>query len=448
MTTLDPITETPASDVALERYATFSAKAPSAEWLKPLRQRALARFLELGFPTTRLENWRNTNVSAIAKTQFELSEAARVVDETVAGANAIRRSAEGSRIVFIDGHYAESLSSVSKDDGVIVTSLATAVNEHRDLVEPRLGSAASFEGHAFAALNAAMLEDGAFVYIPDGVAVSGPIHLLFVSTRQEGPRIANVRNLIVAGENSQVKIIERYEGSSESSRLTLSGTEVLLGAASVVELYKVQQEPDDAFHISTLHVRHERDSRFTHSSISLGAAIARNDLFVELGGEGAGCVLDGLYIVEGSQHVDHHTEIDHAKPHCDSVELYKGVLDGRSRGVFDGRIVVRKDAQKTNSAQTNNNLILSELAIIDTKPQLEIYADDVKCTHGSTIGQLDEEAMFYLRSRGIDRNDARNLLIYAFASEVVGRIRVKALREELQGVLLERLPGDGSGAAL
>lgn len=444
MTTLDPITEP--SVPALARFTPLVEGAPGPGWLRPFRQRALERFQQLGFPTTRLENWRNTSVSAIAKTPFTLPDSPGPADDAVENANALRRSSGGIRLVFVDGRYSKGLSSVrGANDGVIITSLASALDQHRDLVEPRLGSAAVYEDHAFAALNAALVDDGAFVYIPDGVAVSAPIHLLFLSTRAGGARIANVRNLIVAGENSQAKIIERYEGASEPSRLTLSGTEVLLGPASVVELYKVQQEPDDAFHVSTLHVRQETGSRFTSSSISFGAQLARNDIFIELGGEGSGCVLDGLYAVRGSQHVDHHTEIDHAKPHCDSVELYKGVLDGRSRGVFDGRIVVRKDAQKTNSAQTNNNLILSELATVDTKPQLEIYADDVKCTHGSTIGQIDEEAMFYLRSRGIGTEDARSLLIYAFASEVVERIRVRELREELQSTLLERLPGMSSG---
>ncbi len=444
MTTANTIETLEQPETATSRYAQLAESVDSVDWVGPLRAHALSRFQELGFPTTRMEDWRNTSVAAVAQTEFSLADAGS------SHANLPQLSGEAAnRLVFVNGFFSRTLSSTADlPEGVICIGMAEALTRHRDLIEPHLGRYADVESHAFSALNMALLQDGVFLYLPDGTVVSDPIHLQFLSTRAEAPAIANIRNLIIAGASAQARIVERYEGGAEASRLTLVVTEVVSGTNSVIELYKLQSEADDAFHFSTLRVDQQRDSRFTASSISFGAALARNDLFIHLGGEGSGCVLDGLYVVGGTQHVDHHTTIDHAQPHCDSVELYKGVLDGRSRGVFDGRIIVRKDAQKTNSAQTNNNLILSESAIIDTKPQLEIYADDVKCTHGSTIGQLDQEAMFYLRSRGISVEDARNLMIYAFASEVVQRIRVKDLREELEATLLEKLPGqDRSGVS-
>jgi Fe-S cluster assembly protein SufD len=328
-------------------------------------------------------------------------------------------------------------------------SLATALNSDSALVEPHLARHAGYQDHPFVALNTAFLQDGAFVSIPRGKAVERPIHLLFVSThdRRGTATVSHPRNLILAGDDSQAMVIESYIGLNNALYFTNAVTEIVAGENAVVAHYKLQRESEEAFHISTVQASLSHNSNFSSHSIDLGGALVRNDVNAVLDGKGIECTLDGLYMVAGRQHVDNHTRIDHVKPHCSSRELYKGVLGGRSKGVFNGKIYVHKDAQKTDAKQTNKNLLLSEDAVINTKPQLEIYADDVKCTHGTTIGQLDQEAIFYLRSRGIDLEAARGLLTYAFASEMIGRIKVEPVRAQLETLLLTRLP-EGSQPAM
>jgi Fe-S cluster assembly protein SufD len=380
----------------------------------------------------------------------------------------------------VNGRYSPALSSFgSLPDGVKAGSLATALNADPAAVEPHLARHAGYHDHPFVALNTAFIQDGAFVSIPKGRVVERPIHLLFVSTtsfggahdrpasilRQDSGQaqlsagfdpstrlraglaqdrrgkaiVSHPRNLILAGDDSQAMIIESYVGLNNALYFTNVVTEIVAGDNAVVAHYKLQRESEEAFHISTVQVSLSHNSNFSSHSIDLGGALVRNDVNAVLDGQGIECVLDGLYMVAGRQHVDNHTRIDHVKPHCSSRELYKGVLGGRSRGVFNGKIYVHKDAQKTDAKQTNKNLLLSEDAVINTKPQLEIYADDVKCTHGTTIGQLDQEAIFYLRSRGIDLEAARGLLTYAFASEMIGRIKVEPVRAQLEHLLLARL---------
>ena len=444
------VTSSKELDTYLSDFELFekngATKGPS--WIHQIRKAAISRFSELGFPTTRLEEWKYTNVAPIAKTRFKRAEC----EVNGLMAEALARATLGesacAQLVFVNGHFSRELSSLrSLPEGVKAGSLAAAWGSDPASIEPHLARHASYHDHAFVALNSAFMKDGAFVYVPKGKVVELPIHLLFFSTAPVGlaherPGTAVVsypRNLIVADDGSQAMIVESYVGVGTNVYLTNTVTEIVGGKNAVIDYYKLQRESEEAFHIATVQAHLDRSSNFSSHSIDLGGALVRNDLNATLDGEGIECTLDGLYMVTGRQHVDNHTRIDHVKPHCSSRELYKGLLDGKSRGVFNGKIYVHKAAQKTDAKQTNKNLLLSEGATINTKPQLEIYADDVKCTHGSTIGQLDQDAVFYLRSRGLDLATARNLLTYAFASEMVGRIKVEPVRAQIENLLVTRL---------
>ena len=302
---------------------------------------------------------------------------------------------------------------------------------------------ARFQSHAFVALNTAALEDGAFISIPRNAVVDEPIHLLFVSTATEHPTVSHPRTLILAGENSQATIVETYVGPEGDVYFTNAVTEVVCAENAVIDHYKVQRESLAAFHIATMQVQLARSSNFTSHSIGLGGRLVRNDANAVLGGEGGECTLNGVYLANGRQLMDNHTAIDHAMPHCNSHEVYKGIIDGHARGVFNGKIFVRPDAQKTDAKQTNQTLLLSPDAQIHTKPQLEIFADDVRCTHGATIGQFSADALFYLRARGINKDDARALLTYAFASDIVSRIKVEPIRAQLDHALLSERALEG-----
>lgn len=412
----------------------------AASWVHQLRKAAIARFAELGFPTTRHEEWKYTAVAPIAKVPFT-----RVGDDRpMFLSGALERFSfglsAGARLVFVNGHYSRKLSSLeSLPSGVRVGSLAAALTADRELIEPHLAGHARYQDHAFVALNTAFIEDGAFLYVSPGKVVGDPIHLLFISTAPGTAPASYPRNLIVAGNNSQVRIVETYVGVGKHVSFTNAVTEIVVGENAAIDHYTLQRESEEAFHIATLQVHQARSSTFASHSLAVGGALVRNDVNVVLDGEGSECTLNGLYMVTGQQHVDHHTRIDHARPHCLSRQLYKGVLDGKARGVFNGKIVVHPPAQKTDARQTNKNLLLSGDALIDTKPQLEINNNDVKCTHGSTIGRLDEDSIFYLRSRGIGLEAARSLLTYAFASEIINRIKVEPLRAKLENLVVTRL---------
>jgi Fe-S cluster assembly protein SufD len=319
-----------------------------------------------------------------------------------------------------------------------VRSLGETIVHTPDQLEGRLGKIVDEDAHPFAALNTAFLDDGAYVTLRAGTVLDLPLHLLFVSA--DGG-VTHPRVLVIAGENSQATIIEQYAAIGDHVYFNNAITEVVASEGAFIEHYKLQQEGMKGFHIAGLHVRQEKDSRFVSHSISLGGALVRNDITALLSATGGECTLNGLYLAAGRQHVDYHTLIDHASAHATSREFYKGVLDGRAHGVFNGRVIVRQDAQKTDAQQTNKNLLLSVDAEIDTKPQLEIYADDVKCAHGATVGQLSEDAVYYLRSRGIDSATARSLLTYAFADEIIRHIRLAPMRSHLEQLLLARLPG-------
>jgi len=412
-------------------------------WLLPARKEAISHFARLGFPTTKHEEWKYTSVAPIVQIPFAPAPYA----QKGFSAEALERIPFGtvaaSRLVFVNGYYAPELfREGSVPAGLRIQSLAAALDGDRDRVEPHLARYASFRDRPFVALNTAFLRDGAFVYVPKGKVVSEPIHLLYVSTGPEASTVSYPRNLILVSDDSQVTIVESYVGWEKGIYFTNAVTELLAGENAVVDYTKLQQESGGAFHIATLQAHLGRHSSFVSHSIDLGSALARNDLNVVLDGEGSECTLNGLYLLADQQHVDNHTRIDHVKPHCTSRELYKGVLDGRARGVFNGKIIVHPSAPKTDAKQTNKNLLLSGEALVDTKPQLEIFNNDVRCTHGSTIGQVDQDAIFYLRSRGLELEAARSLLTYAFATEVTERIRIEAIRTELDHLLMTRFQGD------
>jgi len=404
------------------------------EWLVEIRRDAMERLTEIGFPTMRQEEWKYTNVAPILKTAF--------VSAPEEGPRRVEEPREGTQLVFINGRHAPDLSSTPRD-GVQVGSLRHLLTAEPELARPHLARIAR-DGNAFAAANAAFLEDGAFVRIPKGAAVPEPIHLVFLSEPVFGPTMSHIRNLIVSEPGSQASVVETYIGTAGELYFTNAVTEVALGDGAILDHYKLERESTSAYHVATMEVLQERDSRLTSHSMTFGGALVRNDLNVRLAAEGADCTLNGLFVGSGNQHLDNHTLIDHAKPHGTSRELYKGIMDGKSRGVFHGKIIVRPDAQKTDAMQTNKNLLLSREALVNSTPALEIFADDVKCRHGSTIGQLDAGALFYLRSRGIGEREARDLLVYAFASDVSSRIRIAPLRALVEEHLGLRLPGGGA----
>lgn len=425
-----------------DMFAHASKNLPGSgeAWIQQLRENALTRFAEQGFPTRRDEDWKYTNVAPIQKSVFKLPDK---------GLNGVGheqldqflfRDLLCHKLVFVNGHYSQALSSLGTlPDGVNVGSLAQTLADRPDVLRPFVGQYASTDKYGFAALNTAFLSDGAYVRVPADTTVPAPIHILFVSTGNGEEILAQPRNLIVAEKNSQATIIESYVSLTETRYLTNAVTEVVAAENCAIEHCKLGQESLKAFHIGGLYVQQQANSRFTSHNVTLGGALVRNDIQVSFAAEGAECVLNGLYLVTGRQHVDNHTDIDHAQPHCTSREFYRGVLDGRARAVFNGRIIVRQDAQHTDAQQENKNLLLSPDAEIDTKPQLEIYADDVKCAHGATVGQLDENAVYYLRSRGIDEQDARSVLTYAFADDVLRRIGINPIRTYVEEKLAVRL---------
>lgn len=423
------------SHALLARWAQELARNGSS-WTQQVRQAAASRFATLGFPTTREEAWKYTNVAPIAKIPFTLAgdERAGVTDAVLARASCGPMA--GHRLVFVNSQYAPELSALQPlPAGVIVGSLAAALSAHRSRVEPHLARYASFQNHAFVALNTACMQDGAFISIPPGTIVEAPIHLLFVSTAPGQATVSYPRNLIVVDRGGQATLVESYVGAAPEVYLTNAVTEIVAGEDAVIDHYRLQQESTAAFHMALLQVHQERSSTVTSHAMALGGALVRNEVNAVLDGAGSACTLNGLFMAAGQQHVDNQTRIDHVQPYCTSRELYKGVLDGKGRGVFNGTIYVHKAAQKTNAKQTNKNLLLSPEAWIDTKPQLEIYNNDVQCGHGSTIGRLDEEALFYLRTRGIGLEEARSLLTYAFASEMLSQITIEPMRDALHEAL-------------
>lgn len=430
----------PANDVRLgyhEDFRRLGAALPGAglPWLREQRAEAFERFMEQGFPTLKHEDWKYTDARPIAARRFAPATGGASLDP-----QAIAPYAWSShQLVFVDGRYAPALSRPgSLSHGVRLLSLAAALDEEPQMLEPWLGREAAPARHGFEALNAAFLQDGAVVRIGRGVTLEAPIHLLFLASG--APESAVYwRNLIVAEAGSRATVIETYASLDGAAHLTNAITEVALESNAALEHYRLGRESDTAYHIGGTRARLARDSRYASHVVTLGARLARHELDAVLDAEGAECLLNGFYATRGQQHVDNHTRIEHRAPHGTSREWYKGVLDDRSRAVFSGRIVVHPQAQRTDAEQANHHLLLSRDAEADSRPQLEIYANDVKCAHGATAGQLDEDALFYLRSRGLDESRARGLLVYAFAADVLARMRFAPLRQALAQQLAGRL---------
>ncbi len=417
----------------LEKTRRADEPAP----LHRLRESAMSRFTELGFPTPRDEEWRFTNITPLTQISFQPARPSVPQQLTALKLDRLTYGAwDCYRLVFVNGAFTSELSILPAEQALQARSLRSAIDEETQALEPYLAKYADYEDHAFVALNTAFFDDGAFVRIPRNQVVDKPIHLVFVSVPGGEPTMGHPRTLIVAGVNSQATIVESYISLGNDSAFTNAVAEIVLEENAGIDHYKIQRENSRTFHVATLQVQQGRSSRFSSHSITTGGTLSRNDVNAVLDAEGCECTLNGLYMAIDKQLIDNHTRIDHAKPHCTSHELYKGILDGQARGVFNGKIYVHEDAQKTDAKQTNKTLLLSEDAVINTKPQLEIFADDVKCTHGAAVGQLAEEAIFYLRSRGIGREDARSLLTFAFANDIIGRIKVEPIRAHFEEVLL------------
>jgi len=431
---------------SIEAYREDFEKQPSGPaWLDDLRRKGITRFEALGYPTTKNEDWHFTSVGPIAEHTF------RVPTQHSANAIGLKAAdlerfgfgqADWHRLVFINGLFDESLSSFEDPTDVVhVGSLAEAIKSGEPAVEQHLGKVAKFEQAAFTALNTAFVADGAFIQLANDAVVEQPIHLVFISA---GEGASHPRNLIVAGRHARAAIIESYVSLRDSEYFTNPVTEIVVGEGAHIDHYKLQRESELAFHVGTVQAREARDSQLHSFSFAIGGALARSNVYTTLDGNAATCTLNGLYLTDGRQHIDNQTSIEHIAPNCPSHEVYKGVLDGRSHGVFNGKVYVHPEAQKTDGKQSNNNLLLSPSARVDTKPQLEIFADDVKCTHGATVGRLDEVAMFYLNSRGIGRERARTLLTYAFAADVLETIELEPLKKELEKMVLARFTDSGT----
>ena len=431
------ITATQQLESYLENFNEFEKLAAGHDlpWLRKLRQDAFARFCEAGFPNTHDEDWRFTNVSAIAQTAFRLTRnrRTRLSQEEL---EPYQVAGVACQLVFVNGHFARELSVLGKlPNGVKVSSLAGEISSNCEAIEQHLGRYLDIRRDAFCALNAAFVEDGAFVHIPRATLVEEPIYLLFVSTADDAPSMSHPRNLIVAEEDSQATFVEDYVSLDGGAVFCNTVTELVAGDHSVLSHYMIEREHKEAFNISTLRIQQGRSTNVLSHSVLLGGTLVRNNVHPVLAGEGGECLINGLFIGNGRQHLDNYMLVEHASPRCGSRQFYNGILDGHAHGVFHGRIIVHKDAQKTDAKQTNRNLLLSDDAQIDTKPQLEIYADDVKCTHGATIGQIEGDALFYLRSRGIDEVSARKLLLFAFASECLDRMKQGPVRKHVEGLI-------------
>ncbi len=435
------ITATEQLETYLETFGDFQKTAPGREvgWLRKLREDAFTRFCETGFPTTHDEDWRFTNVAPIAKTPWQLPIGAATVSREELAPYDLPGAV--CRLVFVNGRFARELSSPLDALGVRANGLADELVTNPAALEAHLGRYLNTQRDAFAALNTAFLNDGGFIHIRKSVVLERPIHLLFVSTQPRAPQMTHPRNLIVAEDQSQIAIVEDYVSLSGGVAFCNTATELVAGESAVVSHYMLEREHTDTFNVSTLRIQQGRSANVSTHSILLGGGLVRNNVHPVLAGEGGECLINGLFIGAGKQHLDNYMLVEHAQPHCESRQFYNGILDGKSHGVFHGRIIVHKDAQKTDAKQTNRNLLLSDDAQIDTKPQLEIYADDVKCTHGATIGQIDESALFYLRSRGIDEQGARKLLLLAFANECLDRMKEEPVRRYLEGLINRHLFG-------
>ena len=409
-------------------------------WVDERRAQASAQFAKAGFPTMRQEEWRFTNVAPIAASNFPLATgaprhaAALVAGVTVPGA---------VRLAIVNGQFAAGLSDLGAlPKGIRIAGLRDGARDATDGLEQHLAKVFSIDAHPFAALNTAFLDDGVAIIVTGGVVVDTPVHIVVVTSGDGTPVVAHPRVLVIAGANSRVGIAQTFIGAAGDVYFNNAVTEVVVGEGAIVELYTDQRESEKAFHVANIQAHVAAKGVFASHAFSTGARIMRHDIGVGLKGEGADCTMNGVYLADGDRLMDTHTSLDHAVPHCTSHEIYKGILAGKAKAVFNGRIIVRMDAQKTDARQTNRALLLSDEATINSNPQLEIFADDVKCTHGAAVGQLDEEAMFYLQARGLTRTEARDMLLHAFAGEVIEGLKIPALRGQIEATLFSALERD------
>jgi Fe-S cluster assembly protein SufD len=429
-------------DWYLSNFESFEKKlnGESKSYLHQVRKDALLEFERENFPTLRNEEWKYTDVAPIISNNF-----APAVNMAVPfiSKNSIQKylfnGFDYHLVVFINGIYSEELSEVNElPEGVVIGSLNKIYKTNPQLINQHINKASKIE-NAFNALNTAYAYDGLIAIIPEGKVVEKPIQVLYLSNSEVEDVLSVPRNLILAAKNSQVTFIANYYGTGSKKYFDNIVTEVYLGESAIVDLFKIQNEKDDSYHIEKVQAVQKKNSIFNHYNINFGGSIVRNDINSLIDGENIETHFYGLYLARGNQHVDNHTFADHAKPNCMSNELYKGILDDNAKGVFNGKIIVRKDAQKTNAYQSNKTILLSKTAKIDTKPQLEIFADDVKCSHGATVGQLDDESEFYIRSRGVPQELAKSMLIRAFANDVLEKIKIEPLREQLNHMIFQHL---------
>ena len=427
-------------ELIISRFGDFvkSLNGSSPILLNSIRNEALESFSRIKLPTTKDEEWRFTNISPLLKYNFNpVVEKHEITAKEIAHFHL--KDSFKNQIVFVDGIYSAGLSVFNGLDKIIkIENLSVAFKANNELFLKHFNKYAAFQENVFTTLNTAYAKDGAFIYIPENKSIEEPILVLFISTSSNDQPLIQPRNLFIAGANSKATIIEHYVSLENNIYFTNAVTEIVVGENATLNHIKIQEESRSSFHISRTEIDQERNSNYESASISFGAEISREDISSRFNGEGGECTLNGLYLTDGTQLHDTHTMIDHAKPYCNSHEHFKGILDGKSRGVFNGKVMVRPNAQKTNAFQENNNIILSNEALVNTKPQLEIFADDVKCSHGATIGQLDDESMFYLKSRGIGEETARTILIHAFASDVVKSIKVDSIKKYLEDILDNR----------
>ena len=427
--------------------AAFRTLAPTVAWLELVRGSAMERFEQLGFPTVADEEWKYTNLATPAKESFTPAAAGEEISGDFSRFGYPETAT--AHVVLVNGFLREDLSVKTGLENVVVTDLFSAGTDARynKIVRKYLARSAGYANNGLTALNTAFLQSGVFIWIPKNVELETPIQLTFVA---DSPRQSNAQSnaqssanfprvLIVADENSSATVIENFVSSGDSRYFTNAIAEIVVKDGARLEHYRLQRDSKDAFHVSTTSAELGRASRYDTTSINLGAQLARHDVSVVMDHEGAETAVDGLYIVGSNQHSDTHSVIDHKQPHCNSHQLYKGILDGNGRAVFNGKIFVREGAQKTDAQQTNKNLLLSDKARVDTKPQLEIFADDVKCAHGAAVGQIDPEELFYLETRGIGPELGRNLLTYGFAEEVIGKIKIESIRSQLDQIVLRQL---------
>jgi Fe-S cluster assembly protein SufD len=425
----------------VERFARISRNggAIAPDWLTPVRNAALERFVQLGLPTTKNEDWHFTSVQPIANAELTIAEpqtGAITRDDVLRLQSGAR---DWPQIVMVNGVFSAELSSIGTlPAGVTITPMTDVLRERRALPAEFLARVADYQRHTFTALNTAFLREGVYIHASAGSESATPVRILHIADRNATGQVLNPRHLILADANTRLTVVESYAGAAGVQYFTNAVTEIVSREGASVSHFRLQREGTNAFHVGTVEAQQARDSHFISFSFASGARLSRMNIYTLLDGPGCGATLNGLYMVDGQQHVDHQTRIEHAQPNCYSREVYKGILDGESHGVFNGKVYVHPVAQKTDGKQSNNNLLLSEKAHVDTKPQLEIFADDVKCTHGATVGRIDEVALFYMKSRGLNARMARDLLTYAFAAEVLEQIGLEELRDELEALTMNR----------